>query len=125
MRCCGLPLGSIPFQKYSGTEKSPEQFFRLLQEEGRGKREEGRRKILLCLSFKEALSGQLSAFPRTAAQTALSRFFLRCCGLPLGSIPFQKYSGTEKSPEQFFRLLSHSCQIFEQIFFEMLWFTFG
>ncbi|NES63963.1 MAG: hypothetical protein F6K24_01105 [Okeania sp. SIO2D1] len=89
MRRSGLPLGSIPFRKYSGTEKSPEQFFRLLQEEGTGNREQGtgnreqgtgnreqgRRKILLCLSFKEALSGQLSAFPRTVAQTAFSRFF--------------------------------------------------
>ncbi|WP_202222897.1 hypothetical protein [Okeania sp. KiyG1] len=47
-----------------------------------------------CLSFKEAVSGKL--FLRNAAQTAFSRFFLRCSGLPLGSISFQKYSGTEK-----------------------------
>ncbi|WP_287521980.1 hypothetical protein [Okeania sp. SIO2C2] len=100
MRRSGLPLDSISLQKYSGTEKSLEQLFRLLQEEGRGKREEG--KILLCLSFKEALRGKL--FLGTAELTALSRFFLRCSGLPLDSIPFQKYSGTEKSPEQLFLL---------------------
>ncbi len=135
-----MPLVGISFQKYCGTKKFPEQFFRLLQEEI-GKREEGRGKILLCLSFKKYFGTE--KFPEQLFRLYLScqifqqiffegLWFVFGWHLVLKVLRNKKISRTiiptlsvlPNFSAQLFRLYL-SCQIFQQIFFEALWFAFG